>query len=47
MTYAHKTIVLSLLYSDDNWICNYNFETHKGIVFKLADDINISFLSFS
>lgn len=41
----HIKLVHSLLYSSDNWICNYNLETHyEGNVSKLADDSNISFI---
>lgn len=48
MTYAYKAIIHSLLCSDDNWICNYNFQTHyEGNVSKLADESNISFLFIS
>lgn len=48
MTYAYKAIIHSLLCSDDNWICNYNFQTHyEGNVSKLADVSNVSFLFIS
>lgn len=48
MTYAYKAIIHSLLCSDDNCICNYNFQPYyEGNVSKLADESNISFLFIS